>query len=92
MVSFCLVLSVFDRRVLAINKGYTYYIFILLVLTNQNCVHEEIKSGLSTGNMSSLRYSSVYLPACCLKTWNLEHTGPECGALLYMIMECLPSH
>jgi hypothetical protein len=71
---------------------YSYYISLFLTLTNKNFVHEEMKSGLISGNESPVRYISVYLPVCFVRTWSLEQTDAECGSLRYMDMKSRLSH
>ena len=61
-------LSVFDRRVWLLKNRHSHYIFIYLTLTNRNFVHEEMKSGLNTGIVSCLRYSSLSSSLLCKYT------------------------
>jgi hypothetical protein len=42
--------------------------YLGLMVTNQNCIYEEIKSRLTLGNASYHVVQSFCLPICCLKT------------------------
>jgi hypothetical protein len=46
-------------------------------LTDQNCIHEEIKSRLNSGMLATIHFRDFCLPACC----------PEMSCLSSLMME-----
>jgi hypothetical protein len=44
------------------------FIYLRTTLTDQNCMHKEIKSRLNLGMLASIWFSAFCPPACCLGT------------------------
>jgi hypothetical protein len=45
-------------------------------LTDQNCIHEEIKSRQIRGILATIRFRVYYHPACCPGMQRLKYTKP----------------
>jgi hypothetical protein len=57
-------------------EGVAEFKYLVTTLTDQNCMQEEIKSRLNSGNGCYHSVQSLLSSSCCLGTSRLKYTKP----------------